>query len=552
MTKRSLQASEEGIKKAKRVFNRKRLTQESLANQVGIDSRQPIWKFFTGKPIDRRIFHDICCFLELNPEDIVQIENCELQEEIVYPKKIKNESYADIDSLVNNIRIAHSDKIKHQCSTLRLLDVARIVKLDELYVEVNFLEELTSQRWLNLADLPAFSSNLFSESNHKKITGLQAIEKFSKLVILGKPGAGKTTFLQSVAILCNYGKFEKQRVPVFISLQDLAEKIQLDDDNILLNYLVQEFGVYQINPQEVEHLLYEGKMLILLDGLDEVSEKHSDQFNKIISKFSAIFYKNIIIITSRIASHNYKFKGFTELEIANFSKSQISEFANRWFTVFAKSTLHKDKKLASKFLEKLTLPENRLIQEIASTPLLLNLTCLVFQHLGDFPHKRAEIYRQGLELLLVRWDEARGIKRDEIYRNLTVAQKLKLLTSIAEISFARGEYFFEENKICQLIADYLRLLPHAPTDIEDLWLDSKTVLKAIELQHGLLVEQARGIYSFSHLTFHEYFTARKFVTSDNSKTLENIVNYLPDKRWREVILLTIEMLVDADLCTGQK
>jgi predicted NACHT family NTPase len=36
------------------------------------------------------------------------------------------------------------------------------------------------------------------------------------------------------------------------------------------------------------------------------------------------------------------------------------------------------------------------------------------------------------------------------------------------------------------------------------------ILKSIEAQHGLLVERSRGIYSFSHLTFHEYFTARQF------------------------------------------
>ena len=34
---------------------------------------------------------------------------------------------------------------------------------------------------------------------------------------------------------------------------------------------------------------------------------------------------------------------------------------------------------------------------------------------------------------------------------------------------------------------------------ETLKTDSVTVLKLIELQHGLLVERARGIYSFSHL-----------------------------------------------------
>jgi predicted NACHT family NTPase len=44
--------------------------------------------------------------------------------------------------------------------------------------------------------------------------------------------------------------------------------------------------------------------------------------------------------------------------------------------------------------------------------------------------------------------------------------------------------------------DYIRNLPGANDDEDALQLDSEVVLKSIEAQHGLLVERARGIYSF--------------------------------------------------------
>jgi predicted NACHT family NTPase len=72
------------------------------------------------------------------------------------------------------------------------------------------------------------------------------------------------------------------------------------------------------------------------------------------------------------------------------------------------------------------------------------------------------------------------------------------------------------------------------------------VLKSIEAQHGLLVERARGIYSFSHLTFQEYFTARYFVESSDPQALENLSSHITEKRWREVFLLTTEMLPNAE------
>jgi predicted NACHT family NTPase len=54
MARRSLQASAQGIKKAKQAFLRKGWTQEYLAGEVGLETRQPIWKFFAHRQCDRR------------------------------------------------------------------------------------------------------------------------------------------------------------------------------------------------------------------------------------------------------------------------------------------------------------------------------------------------------------------------------------------------------------------------------------------------------------------------------------------------------------------
>ncbi|XWK85685.1 MAG: hypothetical protein U7127_15810 [Phormidium sp.] len=71
MSKRSLQASEQGIQQAKKAFNRTGLTHQQLAKEVNCTSRQPIWKFFRGKPIKSQIFLNLCDFLELDLPDIV-------------------------------------------------------------------------------------------------------------------------------------------------------------------------------------------------------------------------------------------------------------------------------------------------------------------------------------------------------------------------------------------------------------------------------------------------------------------------------------------------
>lgn len=72
-------------------------------------------------------------------------------------------------------------------------------------------------------------------------------------------------------------------------------------------------------------------------------------------------------------------------------------------------------------------------------------------------------------------------------------------------------------------------------------------MKAIEAQHGIFVERAKGIYSFSHLTFQEYFTAKYIVDNPNKRGLETLVRTrITEDSWREVFLITTGMLDDAD------
>ena len=71
-------------------------------------------------------------------------------------------------------------------------------------------------------------------------------------------------------------------------------------------------------------------------------------------------------------------------------------------------------------------------------------------------------------------------------------------------------------------------------------------MKSIEAQHGLLIERARGIYSFSHLTFQEYFTARQIKEKCSNEALNSLSIHVTEKRWREVFLLVVEMLPSAE------
>ncbi|MFW9263511.1 NACHT domain-containing protein [Nostoc sp. CALU 546] len=550
----------------------------------------------------------------------------------------------DIDILVQEVRDKIRPYIQERCGAMRVLDMPHSIGLNDIFTDVNILETLPRNRRLSIneilenfdPDSDDFARRGLGKVKEKGVPGLDVVKRYPRLMVLGKPGAGKTTFLKYLAIQCIGNDFMTNRVPIFITLKDFAEA---DNQPDLLTFLNQIFAYYDVTTNQIKELLKNGRFLILLDGLDEVREGDSQRVLKQVEDFNNQFYYskqfksdqasylksrknrldklkqkhnkerenletelrkiavqenlktidlleeekkrrkkqednekedwqyfhldypniledvdqglqfltnknpdkfyiNQFIITCRIAAQLYTFQGFTDVEIADFNDRQIKTFAYKWFE-------RRNPSKKKKFIDKLKTFNK--IKELASSPLLLTLLCLVFEDSTDFPSNRSELYKEGIYILLKKWDAQRSIERVQIYQNLSPSRKEDLLSYVAFKTFERGDYFFKQKEVEQYIIEYIRKLNLEFNTKNNL--DSEAVLKSIEAQHGLLLERAKGIYSFSHLTFHEYFTARKIITTSNPESLEislkNLANHITEKRWREVILLAVGMLSDA-------
>ncbi|MHC5774956.1 NACHT domain-containing protein [Nostoc sp.] len=448
----------------------------------------------------------------------------------------------DIDALVQEIREKVKPSIKEKCGTMRVLDMDQPIELTGergIYTNVNILEKTTKRRRQKIAELlQKFDPEDFDRfglngATEKRVPGLEAVHRHNKLMVLGKPGAGKTTFLKYLAMQCIEGQFLTNRVPLFIILKDFAQNPkQLD----VVEYIAQQLFVCGIHNSSVkaEQLLRQGKALVLLDGLDEVKEEDTERILQQTREISEQFHTNQFVMTCRIAAKEYTFERFTEVEVADFDEEQIAIFAQNWFCL-------SDKVKAQRFIQKLQ--ENERIFELATNPLLLTLLCLVFEENADFPANRSELYKEGLDILLKKWDAKRNIERNQVYQNLSLYCKEDLLSEIAFTTFEQKDYFFKQKTVEAYIAEFISNLQVANLEPEVLRLDSEAVLKSIEAQHGLLVERAKGIYSFSHLTFQEYFCARKIVAT---LAYETLVQHINEKRWQEVFLLTVGVLENPD------
>lgn len=534
----ALQVSPQGLELARKALKNSSLTQKFLAQKVLKINISTVNKFFQGKPIEPQHFYNICDKLNLKWNDIVLKQSEQPKLSIV--RNIDS----DIDALVREVRQKIRADIVMQCGTMQVLDMTQPLGLNDIYVSVNILETITGRRQLEIADLlqscepPDFNRFGLARITLERMPGLTAVENYSKLMVLGKPGVGKTTFLKYLALQCILDDFYNNKIPLFITLKNYAEAENQPSLQIYINQLLQK---HNIADHQILDFLKHGRAIILLDGLDEVKEEHGRRVLKEIYDFYQQFAQNQFVITCRIAGREYSFEQFTEVEVADFDIDQITSFATRWFA-------SADSIKGNKFIQKLK--ENEPLQELATNPLLLTLLCLVFEESADFPSNRSQLYKEGLNLLLRRWDANQNIDRFQVYKNLSVHHKQDLLSQIALKTFQQCEYFFKQKQIEQHISDYIRNLPGIDDEVETLQIDSKAVLKSIESQHGLLVERARFIYSFSHLTFQEYFTARQIVGISEPQALETalkkLVRSITEKRWREVFLLSVGMLRNAD------
>ncbi|MCO5195091.1 MAG: NACHT domain-containing protein [Anaerolineae bacterium] len=420
--------------------------------------------------------------------------------------------------------------------TTRFLGKPKPVKLTNIFTHVQILDRPRAMRFYSKEQLlEQFAERRFTGfgADDERLSGIEALKRHDRLFILGKPGAGKTTFLKYVAIESAQGR-GVGKVPIFVGLKQLA-----DSGEELLDFIAGEFGIcgFPDALPFVKKLLKSGKAIVLFDGLDEVNLEGNQRaiLSTVLNEFAREYDASQCVVTCRIAATDYVFPHFTYTEMADFDREQQRLFIGNWFL--------EDATKRETCWSALDQAENKDLREMAQVPLLLGLLCLGFEETGVFPDRRVEIYEEALDALLKKWDSSRNIQRDQVYKQLSLGRKRQLLARIAAEAFQSGDYFLDQRLLEKQIVAYLARVPGIGDEVD---IDGEAVIKAIEAQHGVLVERARRIHSFSHLTFQEYFTARYIVDNVGKGTLHRLLREVTDNRWREVFLLTASMLDDAD------
>ena len=141
--------------------------------------------------------------------------------------------------------------------------------------------------------------------------------------------------------------------------------------------------------------------------------------------------------------------------------------------------------------------------------------------------------------MLSGWNAQKGIKKWELgsreYAEFDIERREALLIEIAGRKFENPANFalFNQNEITAYITNFLQL-PNYSQGLE--------VLKAVEAQNGLLIERADKMWSFSHLTFQEYFT----ICWLTQLPVEQIAEKIANQQWRERVEQLVKSHQPAD------
>jgi len=434
------------------------------------------------------------------------------------------------------------------------------VTLDQVYQDQYVRQE--SKQYKDNRDFMAKS-----HEESKPIPLLEAVadDDNKRLVILGKVGSGKSSFIDYLSWGIASSWLDqpsvsipfKKRPVVRIVLRNIAVEMQgskSKDSYLLIKQAIDneiEKIAGEVLPHYYEELLEQG--VILLDGLDEVT-RNDGRLQKLLNAIED-FSQHLsdaarLIITSRpYAYDEHRLAGFKVVELEPMDDQQIKAFIQHWYKIMPPKDIWQNGAVgqASNLTDIILDQRRTYLKKLAETPLTLTLMTSLHYARNILPHSRAELYESSLGLLLDRWQQRLYVyKQDHGFEdyeykalNVPTAELTSMLTKLANKVHQRQQQeqaAAENNQYTDITRDEI-IATFDDNLRRDLDCRADNLLDFMQYRSAILVATSDQHFSFVHRSFQEFLVAKSIANSlDWRNTIKDFV-YQDHRWWREVFLL---------------
>lgn len=304
-----------------------------------------------------------------------------------------------------------------------------------------------------------------------------------RLALLASPGGGKSTLVKRLAVA--YADPERREdiadslperewLPLFFrcrELRGLARGSFAD----LLDALSQREPVRQhaeVFRAFVDRALLAGRVLLLVDGLDEISDP-GDRAAFVCTLRTALqaYPATAAVVTSREAGFRHVAAHLapvcTQATLSPFDAEDIRRLSVAWHREVVNDTeaVRADaEQLAA------TIARNDRIQRLAVNPLLLTTLLLVKRWVGSLPTRRAVLYGKAVEVLLITWNV-------EGHEPIPEEEALPQLCYVASAMMLEGVQKISRPRLAALIQEARDALPTELGTSKARWISSSTAWK---------------------------------------------------------------------------
>ncbi|MEV7193839.1 NACHT domain-containing protein [Streptomyces sp. NPDC093510] len=360
-----------------------------------------------------------------------------------------------------------------------------------------------------------------------QVAAERVLAQHDHVLLRGVAGSGKTTLVQWLAVTAADRTYEHGlthligRVPFVLPMRRI---VRPGSELPMPSEFLTAVGCLVAGeepPGWVNRVLRAGRGVLLVDGLDEISEDRRESAKRWLRDLTRVFPGNLWLVTTRPSAVPDKWlgtTGFAELTLSPMTRDDVETFVRRWHRAAGANEA-----VGTALLQSVRAASE--LNRLATNPLMCGMLCALHrERRGFLPQDRKSLYEAALTMLL----ERRDVERDVTAVRLPFAIQVQLLQKLAWWLIRNSRSEMDESDAVRILGDAAPAM-----NIDG---GGEEVYLWLLLRSGLLREPAAGRVDFLHRTFQDYLGARLAV---QELDFDLLVNHADRTEWEDVILLAV-------------